>query len=116
MSIKRYAFRASLIIPIMAVCYLFWNPFSIYIGEINLDLWYRLLPFYFLIFTMVWLDFSPYRKGCKDGRVFELLFNLFPVEILLTLVLAQYHFVLAVILLVLIISISAPFQIFNAQD
>ncbi len=111
MTVKRYMYRASLFVPIMAVCYLFWNPFSIYIGEVNPDLWYRLLPFCFLIFTMLWLNFSPYRKGCKDGWMFELLFNLFPVEVLLTLVFAQYHFVLTVILLGLVLATSILFRI-----
>ncbi len=110
MRIRKTVYQGSLFVPVIAACRLFLNPFGIYISEINLYLWHRLLLPCFLIFAAAWLGFSPYRNGCKDGSVFELLFNLFPVEILYTLVFAQYHFFLTLVLFLILAGLSLAFR------
>lgn len=116
MRLRKKIYRGSLFVPVIAACWLFLEPFGIYISEINLYLWDRLLLPCFLIFIAAWSNFSPYRNGCKDGSVFELLFNFFPVEILYTLVFAQYHFFLTLILFLIIAALSLAFRYSLRKD
>lgn len=110
MLIKRNIIKTAAFIPIIAICYLLWHPINLYISAINLDLRYKLLVSGLLVFSMLWLSFSSYRKDCANGGVYELLFDVFPVEIFLALVFAQYHFFITVILFLLIAGLSALFR------
>ena len=110
MKVKKWIFKSTILIPLLAAVYLFWQPFGIYIEEINFNLWYQILPFIFLSFTILWLRYSPCKYACQNGSLFELLFNLFPIEILLFFVFAQYNFIIS---LLIIIGIVILFLIFR---
>ncbi len=96
---RKGLFKATILLPILFVCYIYLIPTNIYIGELHLAIWERTLSLCVLVFTMLWLCCSPLRHGCQNGGWFELLFNLYPVELFLFAVFAQWHFGIAVLLL-----------------
>lgn len=96
---KKVLFRSTIIILAFFTCYIVLFPIGIYIKEINLDLWRRLLPAAFVFSTMIWLSSFSYSRDCKNGGLIEMLFYILPIEILLLLVFAQRHFYIAVALI-----------------
>lgn len=118
LSIKKLMFRMTILIPISVVFYIYCFPIQIYIGEIRLSLWEQILPLFFLLFTMLWLCAFPVRSACQKGDWFELLFNLFPVELLLFMVFAQWHFLAAILIFVALVGTIAFFAaaIFKQED
>ena len=86
--------------------YLFYFPVSIDISEIGLEADALVLSILFLLFFTVWLNFSGAIIGRRRGDVVELCFHLFPIELFLFLIFAQYHFWICLILLLALIAFA----------
>lgn len=96
---KRIVYKSSIIIPLAMVFYSFIEPFTICIPEIDLYLQAWSTRLFIVMMTVVWLCCSPFRRGTCNGTITELLFNIVPVELVLMLVFAQHHFVIALLII-----------------
>ena len=96
--------------------YLLFNPVGMYFEELDLYLYDVFSPFMLLIIVSVWYYLLPYRSSCGKATVFSILFHLIPVELLLLMVFAQYHFAAAILLLVLIVAASVAFRFYLRLD
>lgn len=114
--LKRIVCTNSIMIPLIATAFLFFNTFSIYIGELNISLSQVYTPFVYVILCLLWIRFLPYQKSCSKTSVFYLLSNLIPLEILLMFVFAQYHAVLAAAIATAPIIISIIFRFILHND
>lgn len=95
--------QLSIIIPLIFLYMTLITYFSISVIEIGMY-WSRSETMLFCISVIViWFSCSPIRNSCCNGRFSELLFNLVPIEIISMLVFAQWHFVIAIMLISLII-------------
>lgn len=95
---KRSIYRVTILIPLLMIFYTFMGPFAFCIPEIGLYLDSTISRFLIVMAIVVWLCCSPFRKSCCNGTWTELLFNLVPVELVLMIVFAQWHFALFVII------------------
>ncbi len=106
---KRLLLKSFAFVPILFCYYIFQNPITIYIKEINLDISDTLLPIFTILYIMIWMEFSPYMENCEE-TVAEICFFLLPVEIFLLVVFAQYHFSIAIALVAFIVGINLFFS------
>ena len=95
---KRIIYKASIIVPLAMVFYSFIEPFAFCVPEINLYMETWSSRVLIVMVTVVWLCCSPFRRGTCNGTITELLFNIVPVEFVLMLVFAQWHFVIALLI------------------
>lgn len=101
---KQLFIRLSIILPLALIFYAQTESISFSIPELNIFLetnWARHL---IIAIVVLWLCCSPYRKSCCNGSWIELLFNLVPIEIVLMLNLAQWNFVVFVIVSMILIA------------
>ncbi len=100
---KRIIYKSSIIIPLIMIFYSFAKPFAFCIPKIGLYMgtWSSLILI--IMVTVVWLCCSPLRYGTCNGTITELLFNIVPVEIVFMLVFAQWHFVLSVLIMLILL-------------
>lgn len=98
----KYIWRCSIIIPLFTIYIILIRSVTISIPEIGLYWDCNYTTLFCIIATFVWLYCSPLKKSCCNGHLIELLFNLAPVEFVLMLIFAQWHFVLTIVLLILI--------------
>jgi len=82
---------------------------NIYIEEINISLWWKYYTFILMTFTIIW-NILPMRKSCNRD-IFEICFNLFPAEIFLFLIFAQWYFIIAIIIAATVILLNIIFCI-----
>ena len=68
--LKRIVCTNSIMIPLIATVFLFFNTFSIYIGELNISLSQVYTPFVYIILCLLWIRFLPYQKSCSKTSVF----------------------------------------------
>lgn len=95
---KRIIYKSSIIIPLAMVFYSFIESFAFCIPEIGLYMEAWSSRMLIVAVTVVWLCCSPFRRGTCNGTITELLFNIVPVELVLMLVFAQHHFVIALLI------------------
>lgn len=116
MEFKTWCYKCSVLIPISIIAVIQYNFITLSITEIGLYL--SNVPFSILVLslTVIWLCNSPFRRTCCNGTWTELLFNLFPVIILLMLVFAQWHFRIFICIIILIISTEIIFSISLHND
>ena len=108
---KQILYKSSIVFPILFGFYIYNNSTEIYIHELNFYIADSLLPMAVFAFTIIWLQASPFKSGC-DGTFFELLFSLIPIQCVLFLVFAQYHFYIAIILMGTLVISNAAFDIY----
>lgn len=106
MSIRNRLCKYSIVIPLMFIPTVYYRGTSLAICEIGLYLNYGLFYLGSVMFTLVWLCCSPFRKNCCNARWTEVLFNLVPVEVLSVVVFAQYHFNISLSLFLLYIAVE----------
>ena len=98
---KKVIYRASILLPLALIYYTFAiEPVAIIIPEINVFLGYSSAIMTIVFLTIIWLCCSPFRKNCCNGTWTELLFNLVPIEMVLMAVFAQWHFYIALFVLI----------------
>lgn len=90
---KRALYKTSIFIPLSMIFCFFIDPITFCICEIDLYLDSMTSIFLIVMITVIWLCCSPFRKTCCNGTWSELLFNLIPIELVLMLNFAQWHFV-----------------------
>lgn len=95
---KRIIYKSSIIIPLAMVFYCFIEPFAFCVPEIGLYMETYSSRIMIVMVTVVWLCCSPFRRGTCNGTITELLFNIVPVEFMLMLVFAQWHFVISLLI------------------
>lgn len=101
--LKRFFYKASIFLPIIFVYYISLHPVDIYISEFGLSLSDTFLAAYLFLCTMIWIETSPFRESC-EGTLCEPLFNCIPIMLLLLAVFAQYHPMIAIVLIVMVIT------------
>lgn len=100
---KRIIYKLSIIIPIAMIFYSFIEPFAFCVPEIGLYMETWSSRVMIVMVTVIWLCCSPFRKGTCNGTVTELLFNLVPIEFVLMLVFAQWHFAVSLFLAIVVL-------------
>ncbi len=108
---KQILYKSSIVFPILFGFYIYNNSTEIYIHELNFYIADSLMPMAVFAFTIIWLQTSPFKSGC-DGTFFELLFSLIPMQCVLFLIFAQYHFYIAIILIGTLVISNAAFNIY----
>lgn len=95
---KQIIYKSSIIIPLAMIFYSFIEPFAFCVPEIGLymETWSSIVLV--VMVTVVWLCCSPFRRGTCNGTITEMLFNIVPVEFVLMLVFAQWHFIIALLI------------------
>lgn len=109
---KRIIYKASIIVPLAMIFYSFIEPFAFCVPEIGLYMETWSSRILIVMVTVVWLCCSPFRRGTCNGTITELLFNIAPVEIVLMLAFAQWHFVIA--LLITLTVVAGEIALFRA--
>ncbi len=109
---KRIIYKASIIVPLAMIFYSFIEPFAFCVPEIGLYMETWSSRVLIVMVTVVWLCCSPFRRGTCNGTITELLFNIVPVEIVLMLAFAQWHFVIA--LLITLTVVAGEIALFRA--
>lgn len=94
---KQIIYKLSIIFPLMLIYYSFTESVSFSIPELSIYLEPYMARFLIVTIAVLWLCCSPYRKNCCNGTWVEVLYNLVPVEIVMMLNLAQWHFTVFVI-------------------
>lgn len=77
--------------------------------EIGLYIDYSILKFLYMVVSIIWLSCSSFQKSCCNGGWPEIFYNLVPAEMLLMLVFAQWHFLMAVFAVVLLLCAEIVF-------
>lgn len=73
-----------------------------YFEPINLHLWSAVMVRFVLILgTVLWLRHSYSCKYFSSGEPLELCFNVLPIEVFLLMIFAQYHFLIAILILLI---------------
>ncbi len=103
---KKFLCRLSIVIPIDLVWHLLMKPVTLSIAELGIYWQYGTTSFVFIMLTLVWQCCSPYRKSCCNGRWTEVLFCLFPAEVFLMAVFAQWHFEIFVYLVLFLAAVE----------
>lgn len=103
--LKRFFYKASIFLPIVFVYWLSLHPIEICIPEFGLLLSDTFLAAYLFLCTMIWIETSPFRESC-EGTLCEPLFNCIPIMAFLLAVFAQYHPIISIVLLVIVITAS----------
>ena len=107
---KRSIYRVSIVFPLLLVYTSFVETVSFSVPELNIYIEPVVARFLITMGTTIWLCCSPYKRYCCNGTWTELMFNLVPIEAVLMLNLAQWHFATFVIIsLVLVFVESALF-------
>lgn len=106
---KRIAYRFSIVLPLLMIFAVLLEMPTLTITELGLYLDRYDVLFLYIAISVLWLCCSPFRRSCCVGDRAELLFNLVPIEIISAICLAQYHFILTVILLALMVAIQCAF-------
>ena len=55
------------------------------------------------MFLVYWMGVCPFRKSCNSGDLFEILYNLVPVMVAGFFLFLQYHFLLSMLIIILVI-------------
>lgn len=95
---KRILYKSSIIIPLAMIIYSFTESFAFCIPEIDLYMEAWSSRALIVVVTVVWLCCSPFKCSTCNGTITELLFNMVPVELVLMLVFAQWHFIPAALI------------------
>lgn len=105
--------RISVLIPMFVLYWLLTNMVNIAIVQLKLYLDYGMVKKLYLAFCFLWLTVSPFRQACCNKTWIEILFNLFPVQVLLACIFAQYHLGVFIFLCVciLLLAIGLAFYI-----
>ena len=70
----------------------------------------------YTLFSALWFCLSPCLKACRGVIIPELLFFMFPTLLLLLLVFAQYHPVIAILLLLCLVGGTVAFRVRLARE
>lgn len=95
---KRIIYKSSIILPLAMIFYSFIKPFAFCVPEIGLFMETWSSRVLIVMVTVVWLCCSPFKRGTCNGTFTELLFNLVPIEFILMLIFAQWHFAIALLI------------------
>lgn len=106
---KRIAYRFSIVLPLLMIFAVLLEMPTLVITELGLYLDRYDVLFLYIAISVLWLCCSPFRRSCCVGDRAELLFNLVPIEIISAICLAQYHFALTIILMVVMTAIQCAF-------
>ena len=99
---KRTIYKLSIIIPLAMILNSFIEPFAFCVPEIGLYMETWSSRVLIVMVTVVWLCCSTFRRGTCNGTITELLFNIVPVEFVLMLVFAQWHFVITLLITLIV--------------
>lgn len=114
---KRIIYKSSIIIPLAMIFSSFIEPFAFCVPEIDLYMETWSSRVLIVMVTVVWLCCSPFRRGTCNGTITELLFNVVPVEFVLMLVFAQWHFVISLLItLILVVGEIALFRALRKDE
>lgn len=106
---QKIAYKFSIVFPLIMLFTILMEMPTLAIVELGLYLDRYNVIFLYIAISVIWLCCSPLRRSCCVGDRAELLFNLVPIEIISVICLAQYHFVLTIILLIIMITIQCAF-------
>lgn len=95
--------KATILLPLLFVYYSFTEPLTFCVPEIGLFLSPAISKFLIVTITVIWFACSSFRKSCCNGTWTEVLFNLVPIESILMLSFAQWHFFAALVTTILVI-------------
>lgn len=99
---QRYSiYQLSIIFPILFIYMVMILNITLSFSEFKLYIDYITLRRGYVLLSMIWLCCSPLRRSCA-GRWEEMLFNIIPPQMLLTLIFAQWHLTTAVLLFLLL--------------
>ncbi len=101
---KRMFFKATIFVPIGLIVGIFIRPLTLCIPQLGLFINTYSFNIFIVVATVLWLCCSPAKNSCGDGTWSELLFYLVPLEAVTMLVFAQWHFAIAVLLLVALLA------------
>lgn len=98
---KKIFYRLSIALPLVMLFLVFLEMPTVCITEIGLYLDRRSVELLYITLSVVWLCCSPLKKACCTGDIPELLYNLVPLEAVAIITFSQYHFIIAVALIIL---------------
>lgn len=101
--IKKVIYRLSIVLPLVMLFVVFLEMPTVCITEISLYLDRSSVELLYMTLSVVWLCCSPLRKACCTGDISELFYNLVPVETIATITFTQYHFIIAVALIIFMV-------------
>jgi len=99
---RKFFYRFSIVLPLAMLFIVFLCMPTISIVEIGLYLDRRSVELLYITLSVVWLSCSPLQRACRTGDILELFYNLVPIEIVAIITFGQYHFIIAVILIILV--------------
>ena len=108
--------KTYVILTASLLCYAFIHQINIYIPAFGLTIWNGWVFYGYAIFSALWFCLSPCQKACRGAMIPEFLFFLFPTLLLLLLVFAQYHPVIAILLLVGLVGGTVAFRVQLARE
>lgn len=83
----------------LLIVFLYMPTVSIVVIGLYLDR--RSAELLYIALSVAWLCCSPLQKACRTGDILELFYNLVPIENVAIITFSQYHFIIAVILIIL---------------
>ena len=108
--------KTYVIITVSLLCYAFIHQINIYIPAFGLTIWSAWVFYGYAIFSALWFCLSPCQKACRGALIPEALFFMFPTLLLLLLVFAQYHPVIAILLLLGLVGGTVAFRVQLARE
>lgn len=98
---RKVFYRSSIVLPLAMLLIVFLYMPTVSIVEIGLYLDRRSVELLYIALSVAWLCCSPLQKACRTGDISELFYNSVPIEIVAIITFGKYHFVIAVILIIL---------------
>lgn len=108
--------RGSLLVLVWYISLVLNNYVALSFPGISVYISRRTASEAFILGSVLWLGFSPLRKACCTGRWTEVLFNLFPVNMLALLVFSQRHLAASAGLLILFLCLLFLFAMLMGYD
>ena len=98
---RKIFYRFSIVLPLAMLFIVFLCMPTVSIVEIGLYLDRRSVECLYIALSVAWLCCSPLQNACRTGDISELFYNSVPIEIVAIITFGQYHFIIAVILVIL---------------
>lgn len=83
---------------------------SLYIEPLGLYLPPYLLVLVLMVFEVMWSFVLPFHSDCSNGGWLELLSNIFPIQLILLALFAQYHLITMAVFLLVIVGMQVVFR------
>lgn len=103
--------KSLLIVTFMLLYIMMLERQTLAIPEIGLYIDYSRLKFLYMVISIIWLSCSSFQRSCCNGGWAEIFYHLVPVELLLMLIFAQWHFGIAVFAAAVLLCVEGVFLI-----